>query len=667
MRLNSLQFIGGVWWQRLITIVAIALFTGLNPLLAQDKVADSLTVEINKAATDTAQARLKATLAWHICFSQPAKSIALAEEAILTLEKVNDNEWLANAYRSKALGLVMQEKQGEGLKMYYKAIDYARKAKNYYYESSCLSLIGGMYGDSGDNDKSIEFYTLGLKAAEKGGDKKQLASTYNNIAVAYSSANRRPDLVVKYFNTALDIQLQLNNPATAGLIYANIAGQHLKVGKKTAAINAADSAIILAVTGNVRGYQYAATCNGVGGVYTELGMYGPAQKYFEESYSVFDSMGRPDNKLRPLSGLVELFIKQNNLAAAEKHANMLLVQSKQQSAKHYISEAYKALAQIAKSKNKPAEALAYTEQYMAWNDSVFNEKREQSIANVETRAMLDRNELEVKYESEKKQLENEALKVSNKTLQVQIIGTVAAIAVLILLGFLLYSAYTAKNKQNIELEQQKQLIEKQSKEKDVLLHEIHHRVKNNLQIVSSMLNLQANAVTDEHAKTALRESHNRVKSIALIHQKLYTYDELSSILFKDYIEQLCNHLKVVYNVTTINFNLQINPADAKLDMETAIPLGLILNELITNSIKYAFTHMDKGIISISFNNNANGTFTLTIADNGKGLSADYDLLKSKSLGFRIVNELTRQIKGSIETINNNGAQFIITFPSSQKK
>lgn len=644
-----------------MAIVTIALITCLKPLLAQDKVADSLSVEINKADTDTARAKLKATLAWHICFGQPVKSISLAEEAIPVFEKAGDNLWLANAYRSKALGLVMQEKQGEGLKMYYKAIDYARKAKSYYYESSCLSLIGGMYGDSGDNDKSIEFYTLALKAAEKGGDKKQLASTYNNIAVAYSSANRRPDLVVKYFHTALDIQLQLDNPASAGLIYANIAGQHLKAGKKTAAINAADSAIILAITGNVRSYQYAATCNGVGGVYLDLGMHEAAEKYFKESYAAFDSMGRPDNKLRPLSGLVQLYLKKNNLAEAGKQANMLLVQSKQQGAKYYISEAYKALAQVAKSKGKAAEALAYTEQYMAWNDSVFNETREQSIANVETRALLDKNELEVKYETEKKELENEALKVSNKTLQIQIIATVAAIAVLILLGFLLYSAYTEKKQHNIELEQQKQLIEKQSKEKDVLLHEIHHRVKNNLQIVSSMLNLQANAVTDEQAKNALRESHNRVKSIALIHQKLYTYDELSTILFKDYAEQLYNHLKVVYNVTNISFNLQINPADAKLDMETAIPLGLILNELITNSIKYAFTDMDKGIVSINFTNNPDGTHTLTVADNGKGLPPDYDLSKSKSLGFRIVNELSRQIKGKVTTAANNGTSFSITF------
>jgi two-component sensor histidine kinase/tetratricopeptide (TPR) repeat protein len=633
---------------------------------AQNAFADSLQGEIKKATTDTARARLTGELAWSICFIDPNRAIKLADEAIIVWEKNNSPLGLADAYRTKALAFVLTKKTGEALKLYYKAIDYARKAKSDFYEASCNSLIGGLYGDTGDNDKSIEFYTRALTAALRTNDKKLLASNYNNLAVAYSAAGRSPELTLKYFYTALDYQLQLDNSSSAGLIYGNIAGQHLQQGKKTAAINAADSAIILAITGQARGYQYAATCHEVGGVYLDLGLYEPAEKYFLESYKLFDSMNRPDNMLRPMLGLVTLYNKKNDLPKAKKAADDLQAKSTAQSAKYYISEAYKALAEIAKKQNKPAEALGYLENYNRWNDSVFNDTREQSIANVETRALLDRNELEVKYETEKHLLENETLKQSNKSLKIQVVGALLGLAILVLLGILLLRAYNENKKRNKELEQQKLLIEKQSKEKDVLLHEIHHRVKNNLQIVSSMLNLQANAVNDEHAKEALRESHNRVKSIALIHQKLYSYDELSTILLKDYVEQLCNHLKVVYSATNITFTNDVQPADAKLEMEAAIPLGLILNELITNSIKYAFPNNQQGLISIQFRQNVNGGRTITIGDNGVGISEQFQPGQTKSLGFRIVNELTRQIKGTIETRNSDGAQFIITFPAVKK-
>jgi two-component sensor histidine kinase len=236
---------------------------------------------------------------------------------------------------------------------------------------------------------------------------------------------------------------------------------------------------------------------------------------------------------------------------------------------------------------------------------------------------------------------------------------------LILLAVMLFYIYRT-NKQNElinrDLAVKNKLIEQQSKEKDMLMLEIHHRVKNNLQIVSSLLNLQANSITDTAAKDALRESHNRVKSIALIHQKLYMQEDISAISLEEYVMQLCNHLKVVFNANQVEISCSVHPPHLKLGMEQSIPLGLILNELITNSIKYAHINKEGGQISIRFVDDLGGNCTLFFSDNGVGMPDNFDVTKATTLGMRMVNELTRQLNGTLVYIKTPSPTFKIVFP-----
>jgi two-component sensor histidine kinase len=197
------------------------------------------------------------------------------------------------------------------------------------------------------------------------------------------------------------------------------------------------------------------------------------------------------------------------------------------------------------------------------------------------------------------------------------------------------------------------------------MREIHHRVKNNLQIVSSLLNLQANTLIDEAAKDALRDSQNRVKSIALIHQKLYKQQELSAIILKDYVLQLCSHLKVVFNAQPLEIYCEVNPPQLALDIEESIPLGIILNELVTNALKYGQINRTGGYIKIQFIENADGLCTLLFSDNGVGMPPDFDVKKSTTLGLRMVYELTRQLKGTIVYTAQPEPTFTIVFPTKK--
>ena len=197
-------------------------------------------------------------------------------------------------------------------------------------------------------------------------------------------------------------------------------------------------------------------------------------------------------------------------------------------------------------------------------------------------------------------------------------------------------------------------------EKDVLMKEIHHRVKNNLQVISGLLELQSKAVNDEAAKDALMEGRNRVRSIALIHQNLYQYENLSSIELKRFVIDLCRQIELVYKKQSkILMNIEVPVL--YLDIDSAVPLGLIMNELLTNSFKYAFNDSNAGEISLQIQVVAEGKYELICADNGPGLPPGLDLTRTTTLGLQLINDLSRQIGGKMKYQHKNGASFFINF------
>ena len=186
-------------------------------------------------------------------------------------------------------------------------------------------------------------------------------------------------------------------------------------------------------------------------------------------------------------------------------------------------------------------------------------------------------------------------------------------------------------------------------------------MKNNLQIISSLLNIQSRSLKDDKARQAIKEGQSRIKSMALIHQKLYGSDNLSKIDMKEYIEQLSDFLFSSFKpLDQIERSVDIN--ETYLDVNTAVPLGLIINELISNAYKYAFESIDyKGKLHVSLGMNDKGKYELLIADNGKGIADDFNIEESDSLGLSLVYSLTEQIQGTIKLNKQEGTEFRIEF------
>ena len=274
-------------------------------------------------------------------------------------------------------------------------------------------------------------------------------------------------------------------------------------------------------------------------------------------------------------------------------------------------------------------------------------RRREDLRNLETRnraleeEISERQQVEVKLQQARDELEN---RVAERTAE-------------------LSESNTSLQKEILDRQRIEQDLKTALQEKEMLLKEIHHRVKNNLQIITSLLSLQASNIEDTLALEKFNESRDRVKTMALIHEKLYQAWDLARIDFADYIRTLSAELFKSYKVQGAAIELEIRVDDLGLEADIAIPCGLIINELVTNALKYAFPSASSGIISINLHRNDEGEeFFLSVRDNGVGLPPDMDCDKPASLGLTLVASLVKQLKGRSRQYSDKGTVFEVTFP-----
>ena len=205
-------------------------------------------------------------------------------------------------------------------------------------------------------------------------------------------------------------------------------------------------------------------------------------------------------------------------------------------------------------------------------------------------------------------------------------------------------------------------IQENLNEKEVLLKEVHHRVKNNLQVITSLLNLQMSQSKDQGLIDGLRESQGRVRAMALIHEKLYQSEDIAKIDFSIYLNSLTNALSSTYRINPEKISIQVIVKDVFLGLDTAIPCGLIVNELVSNSIKYAFPGENTGTISIACNVGKDELLSLIVQDDGIGLPEEKHGSSQNTLGLKLVNSLVKQIDGDLTMVNGKGTKFEINCP-----
>ena len=244
---------------------------------------------------------------------------------------------------------------------------------------------------------------------------------------------------------------------------------------------------------------------------------------------------------------------------------------------------------------------------------------------------------------------------------------IGSLLVLVLFAALLYNRSRLKTNANKNLEIKRQQIDEQNEqlkkllaEKEWLLKEIHHRVKNNLQIVISLLNTQSAYLENQDALMAIQNSQHRMHAMSLIHQKLYQSDNVSMIDMSWYIYELIIYIKDCY-ASEKNISFNVETEKIFLDVAQAVPMGLIVNEAINNTVKYAFPKNTKGEVNVSFKNTGQDLYQLIISDNGIGLPKDFDIDETESLGMNLMRGLADQLDGTFSLENKNGLMIMVTF------
>lgn len=313
--------------------------------------------------------------------------------------------------------------------------------------------------------------------------------------------------------------------------------------------------------------------------------------------------------------------------------------------------------------NHSAEIYLLQEAYAQSNDfenayhSVLKQqKMEDSLRSAQTLDNIAN--YEVKYKTAETQLELEKKNAAQKFLYAIIISAAVLIA---LIGYFFFQ----NKKKNALLSSQKDELQTALSEKEMLLKEIHHRVKNNLQVISSLLSLQQRQIDDPTASKAFQIGRDRVKAMSLIHQNLYQEGNLIGVSISDYVDKLAKSLIANYRVENKNIKLDVDVAPLNLDVDTIIPIGLIINELISNTLKYAFTERNEGTISISLKQKEKTLF-LSVKDDGIGLPSTFKVEETTSLGYRLIKAFSEKLKAAL-TINSNtlGTEVSLQIPYSK--
>lgn len=324
---------------------------------------------------------------------------------------------------------------------------------------------------------------------------------------------------------------------------------------------------------------------------------------------------------------------------------------------------YLALKELAEKQNDTKKTLSYTKKYYQLKDSLFSIQQTNLALDYESR--YNRKEQE-KSISELNMINDiQSLKLQQQ--RKQFFWFAFLLAGLIALLYMAYLSYSRRKKNEEILSQKNSTITKALNNNELLLKEIHHRVKNNLQVVSSILSLQSRQIEDKSAKKVIKAGQDRIRSMALIHQNLHQSSDLLGVSTKEYLEELIFGLSKTYNLTNDQVKVEVDVQDLKLSIDLITPLGLIANELISNAMKYAFSEDQGGIINVKLTEDGQ-YLNFSVKDDGLGLPADFEINKSKSLGYRIVSAFTKKLKGEVLFPEvEKGTEVLIRIPSSKKK
>ena len=533
--------------------------------------------------------------------------------ALYFANQSQDSVRISATQRDYGSFLGSQSRTYESLSALLSGLDYVPNSKNYdFNKHEILKTISITYQSIEDYDKALDYIQQAIKVSEKNNYKTTRGEdnrVYGEILLSQNKINEalnKLNISYKYFQDSKNQSMLLASGSNLGLCY-------FLQRKYEAAQNMYDSLSIL----DINKSDFA----------------GSYYRYLKLGYTL---------------DLHNLDFK----AAINKMQKSLSLMKSLNLGKERI-EALKALAKAHQKINNLDQSNFYYQEAFILRDSLFNSELINTSKDLEAKYEAKEKEKEIRFLNQDNILKSKLLKQRTWAL---VIGAIALTIISLLLFSLFYF--------NRRIQKQNGLVKKALEEKDYLLREIHHRVKNNLQVVSSLLSLQSRQIEDIDIRNAINEGRSRVRSMALIHQNLYQNDSLSGVSVTGYLDNLIKELFDTYNISSEKIILDLDIEEIALDIDTMVPLGLIINELISNCLKHAFPDNRKGHISVKLSE-LNNQIHLTVKDNGIGVEFE-KINNSKSFGKKLISAFSKKLNAEIITSNNNGTEVTMIIKKYKK-
>ncbi len=470
---------------------------------------------------------------------------------------------------------------------------------------------------------------------------------FNTLANFYNQINDFKQ-AISYYDLALKRAMALNNKQNIGVILSNKADLLLKYNYYQQGLDILKQAIRYKTEGKAGQGSLANTNRNIALALYKMGRYDPALEYIDKTISHYETSVRTNALTESLVIRSKIFYKQKKYQKAindAERAKLVALKNNEletvQNAGYELAKTYEAIHQYKK-------ALANYKIFHRAKDSIFNTLNIKKITQLE---------MQHRYEKEK-----QAQKLLNltkeKTNRVKINMLFLSLLALLLIVILLYRLYFLRHKSNAVLKEKNEQISNALAINETLLKETHHRVKNNLQIISSLLNMQSKFMKDSVSKEAIKDSQNRIKSMSLIHQQLYQKEALTSIETTGYFNNLLESLYTSYGIHPDKVSMDISIESHLVDIETAIPLGLIVNELVSNAFKHG-VDKETGKFSFVFSRLSGHKLLIKVRDNGPGIQQVFDPLKIKSYGLKLIHILSQKLKADLNFHNENGLEVTL--------
>jgi len=583
------------------------------------------------------------------------KSVQLFQQTGTTKKKARALEMLGDLYvivdeYSKAIGILKQALA-------------AYDSVNSHELQGVYVLLGAAHIELADYGQALSYLLKALKTANEQADTSmQLCNINNNLSTLYSLIGRH-ETALGYSEDALEIARKYKDRAALFFLSTSLSNRYNKIGRPDLGVQMLDSIPPSVRTALDTEDKYLLDKNYLRN-YISLKQYDKGGPFIEPLLAAADGnmLSRRDKGIS-YRLVAEYYFHTHQYAKARTCLRKNLEPAIRAQYPLGIIQESQLWYKLDSAQGNFRSAFNHLLFYRTKTDSILGEDRvrQLQVLGVEYETAIKEDSIKLKDKNilvltQQNSLQQARLQQANLVKNVTIAGTVLAV---VIIG-LLYRLYRQKQKSNKVITQKNEQLQHFLTEKEWLLKEIHHRVKNNLQIVMSLLNSQSAYIDNEPALTAIHDSQHRVHAISLIHQKLYNSENVSSIDISFYIRELVSYLRDSFN-TGQRIRFELNIEKLEMDAGQAVPLGLILNEAITNSIKYAFPDGRDGVISISLTTTNSHQYLLKISDNGIGMPHHFDINKSGSLGMNLIAGLSEDLEGSFSIESNHGTTLKITF------